>query len=147
MQLDTAKSFYVECLDRWNLVFQRAEVWKNFSKNYHLRENTLLDRHELTNTLSILPFIFLDAFLAFENVCPSCKQMSVDLASCDQCSREIRFTCVLCHLPAKGCVNFCLICGHGGHSDHMLKWFNASNVECPTGCGCECLKFCGGYHG
>lgn len=31
----------------------------------------------------------------------------------------------------------CLICGHGGHSDHLEDWFKEFDV-CSTGCGCRC---------
>lgn len=32
---------------------------------------------------------------------------------------------------------FCPQCGHGGHPDHIKKWFEV-NSECPSGCGCRC---------
>jgi hypothetical protein len=38
-----------------------------------------------------------------------------------------------------GLSNFCLSCGHGGHTAHLTQWFKSEN-ECPTGCGCQCLK-------
>lgn len=37
-----------------------------------------------------------------------------------------------------GSASFCLVCGHGGHSLHMARWFAEENL-CPTGCGCNCL--------
>jgi hypothetical protein len=37
-----------------------------------------------------------------------------------------------------GLSNFCMVCGHGGHSDHMISWFETETV-CPTGCGCSCM--------
>lgn len=46
-------------------------------------------------------------------------------------------TCALCHLPVKGLSSFCLTCGHGGHSHHMLDWFRTESL-CPSGCGCAC---------
>lgn len=39
---------------------------------------------------------------------------------------------------------FCLVCFHGGHVEHMKAWFS-TNTECPTGCGCECLKHMGTF--
>jgi hypothetical protein len=32
---------------------------------------------------------------------------------------------------------FCPQCGHGGHPNHIKKWFEV-NSECPSGCGCRC---------
>ena len=37
-----------------------------------------------------------------------------------------------------GWSSFCLACGHGGHTVHMMEWFK-SYEECPAGCGCLCL--------
>ena len=36
-----------------------------------------------------------------------------------------------------GSSSFCLLCAHGGHSHHILQWFEG-HTECPTGCGCRC---------
>ena len=38
-----------------------------------------------------------------------------------------------------GASTFCLACGHGGHTQHMLDWFR-NEAWCPTGCGCECER-------
>lgn len=38
-----------------------------------------------------------------------------------------------------GASNFCLMCGHGGHTLHMLEWFQSHEL-CPSGCGCHCLE-------
>jgi hypothetical protein len=31
----------------------------------------------------------------------------------------------------------CQTCGHGGHMEHMYKWF-LSNSHCPQGCLHQC---------
>lgn len=36
-----------------------------------------------------------------------------------------------------GMSNFCLYCGHGGHTQHLAEWFS-KETKCPTGCGCDC---------
>uniref|UniRef100_A0A0M3IEN0 Cytochrome b5 heme-binding domain-containing protein n=1 Tax=Ascaris lumbricoides TaxID=6252 RepID=A0A0M3IEN0_ASCLU len=36
-----------------------------------------------------------------------------------------------------GLVTACALCHHGGHSEHILEWFQQNN-NCPCGCGCEC---------
>lgn len=37
----------------------------------------------------------------------------------------------------------CLSCGHGGHYDEILNWFNVSNEDatCPEGCLHRCFYF------
>ena len=69
---------------------------------------------------------------------------------CDRCSKPLKtpycqnckiygFNCDICHLKVKGLSSFCLKCGHGGHAEHLKKWFEKEKV-CPTGCGCECMS-------
>lgn len=38
-----------------------------------------------------------------------------------------------------GASNFCVACGHGGHTYHLMTWFESMDV-CPSGCGCRCLE-------
>lgn len=68
---------------------------------------------------------------------------------CQRCSKPLKtpycqsckiygFDCDICHLRVKGLSSFCLKCGHGGHADHLRKWFEKERV-CPAGCGCECM--------
>jgi hypothetical protein len=46
--------------------------------------------------------------------------------------------CSICCLPVRTVSAACVRCGHGGHFDHLLKWFQKFQ-ECPTvGCGCKC---------
>lgn len=45
--------------------------------------------------------------------------------------------CAVCLLPVRGMASICELCGHGGHEDDMVQWFNKYD-ECPTGCGCRC---------
>ena len=46
---------------------------------------------------------------------------------------------VFFHLIAPGASNFCVACGHGGHTYHLMTWFERMEV-CPSGCGCRCLE-------
>ena len=52
--------------------------------------------------------------------------------------RPARATCSVCQRSVKGLFVWCQGCGHGGHIDHMRKWFEQS-LECPAGCGHNCL--------
>lgn len=45
--------------------------------------------------------------------------------------------CALCELPVRGLAWACPRCHHGGHLDHMVRWF-AHSPACPAGCGCLC---------
>ena len=38
-----------------------------------------------------------------------------------------------------GLLSFCVACGHGGHTLHLMEWFMKNEI-CPSGCGCYCLK-------
>ncbi|KAJ3593385.1 hypothetical protein NHX12_005720 [Muraenolepis orangiensis] len=57
---------------------------------------------------------------------------------CVACKR-LTFQCAVCHVAVRGSSNFCLSCGHGGHTSHMMEWFRWQD-ECPAGCGCHCLR-------
>lgn len=45
--------------------------------------------------------------------------------------------CSLCLQKVSGLCVCCKACGHGGHLDHLLEWFDRDE-RCPTGCGCRC---------
>ncbi|EJW75517.1 hypothetical protein WUBG_13571 [Wuchereria bancrofti] len=43
--------------------------------------------------------------------------------------------------PLQGMLTVCALCGHGGHSEHMVVWFKENN-HCAYGCGCDCKSAC-----
>lgn len=47
--------------------------------------------------------------------------------------------CAICCSSVRGACTWCPKCGHGGHVNHVMQWFQQHSV-CPTGCGCVCLK-------
>jgi hypothetical protein len=49
--------------------------------------------------------------------------------------------CVLCQKPVTRLLQWCPICGHGGHSACLQQWF-AENLVCPSGCGHRCTMKC-----
>jgi hypothetical protein len=51
---------------------------------------------------------------------------------------ESSLECAICCIPVHGACTWCPRCGHGGHVDHLMQWFQQHSV-CPTGCGCVCL--------
>ncbi|XP_044734726.1 GATOR complex protein WDR59 isoform X2 [Chrysoperla carnea] len=110
---DSYKKFYAEILYRWNLLYARSQVLKFLS--------TTPESHR---------------GVEFLTDCHYCDRPSRG-PNCNKC-RKMSFSCIVCHISVRGSSNFCLICGHGGHTKHLLEWFRIYDV-CPTGCGCKCL--------
>lgn len=48
-------------------------------------------------------------------------------SACSTCQRPVLF-CALCCLPIKGASSACLVCGHGGHLIHMMRWFEVKRI-------------------
>ncbi|KXJ05714.1 WD repeat-containing protein 59, partial [Exaiptasia diaphana] len=68
--------------------------------------------------------------------CYNCRK-KVNGALCHTC-RRFGLKCAICHVAVRGASNVCMACGHGGHTFHIMQWFENMSV-CPTGCGCTCL--------
>nr|XP_045237855.1 GATOR complex protein WDR59 isoform X4 [Macaca fascicularis] len=112
-QFDDFKKCYGEILYRWGLREKRAEVLKFVS--------CPPDPHK---------------GIEFGVYCSHCRS-EVRGTQCAIC-KGFTFQCAICHVAVRGSSNFCLTCGHGGHTSHMMEWFRTQEV-CPTGCGCHCL--------
>lgn len=113
LQFDQFKKAYAEILYRWELLHTRAEILKYVS--------TPSEPHK---------------GLEFNAECQHCHQ-EVRGAQCYHC-KEFVIQCAICHVTVKGSSSFCLACGHGGHTFHIVEWFKTHDM-CPTGCGCFCL--------
>ncbi|KAL4630243.1 WD repeat-containing protein 59 isoform X1 [Arapaima gigas] len=113
MQFDDFKKCYGEILYRWGLREKRAEVLKFDSCPPEPHKG-----------------------IEFGVYCCHCRS-EVRGTQCAVCKR-LTFQCAICHVAVRGSSNFCLSCGHGGHTSHMMEWFRMQEV-CPTGCGCHCL--------
>lgn len=112
---DGYKKAYAEVLHRWRLLDARAQVLKHVS-------TTPLDTHK---------------GVEFQSECQLCGKVSRG-PQCMNCKR-LALECVICHISVRGPSNFCIFCGHGGHTQHLATWF-ATKTLCPTGCGCYCLQ-------
>ncbi|XP_073515805.1 GATOR2 complex protein WDR59 isoform X2 [Phyllobates terribilis] len=112
-QFDDFKKCYGEILYRWGLQEKRAEVLKFVSCPPEPHRG-----------------------IEFGVYCTHCRS-EVRGTQCAIC-KGFTFQCAICHVAVRGSSNFCLSCGHGGHTAHMLEWFSSQEV-CPTGCGCHCL--------
>ncbi|XP_075432740.1 GATOR2 complex protein WDR59 isoform X5 [Ascaphus truei] len=112
-QFDDFKKCYGEILYRWGLQEKRAEVLKFVSCPPEPHRG-----------------------IEFGVYCSHCRS-EVRGTQCAIC-KGFTFQCAICHVAVRGSSNFCLSCGHGGHTAHMLEWFSTQEV-CATGCGCHCL--------
>ncbi|OAD54322.1 WD repeat-containing protein 59 [Eufriesea mexicana] len=112
---DGYKKAYAEVLHRWRLLDARAQVLKHVS-------TTPLDTHK---------------GVEFQSECQLCGKVSRG-PQCINCKR-LALECVICHISVRGPSNFCIFCGHGGHTQHLATWFTSKTL-CPTGCGCYCLQ-------
>ncbi|KAK7078549.1 GATOR complex protein wdr59 [Halocaridina rubra] len=112
-QYNQMRTAYADILYRWGLLKQRAVVLKFIQNPPPVHKG-----------------------VEFQTDCVHCNQ-SAKGPQCLYC-RRYSFSCSVCHIAVKGASNFCVVCGHGGHTYHMLDWFRDHN-ECPTGCGCHCM--------
>ena len=72
------------------------------------------------------------------STCSTCEER-VDTSSCKKCTRP-GLECVICRLPVSGLGAVCPACGHGGHLQHVRRWWNEHSL-CPASCGCNCKKY------
>ncbi|XP_022107319.1 GATOR complex protein WDR59-like isoform X2 [Acanthaster planci] len=114
-QFDAFKKSYADILYRCKLLNERAQVL-NYLSCPSLGDSDL-------------------SFSDFGVFCQKCHKRSYKV-QCEHC-QSYSFQCAICHTAVKGSSSFCLACGHGGHTSHMLEWFKTEDV-CPTGCGCRC---------
>ncbi|XP_060907495.1 GATOR2 complex protein WDR59 isoform X2 [Labrus mixtus] len=113
LQFDDFKICYGEILYRWGLREKRADVLKFASCPPEPHKG-----------------------IEFGVYCCHCRSQARG-TQCAVCKR-LTFQCAICHVAVRGSSNFCLSCGHGGHTSHMMDWFRRQD-ECPAGCGCHCL--------
>ncbi|XP_075869141.1 GATOR2 complex protein WDR59 isoform X2 [Nelusetta ayraudi] len=113
LQFDDFKKCYGEILYRWGLRDKRADVLKFASCPPEPHRG-----------------------IEFGLYCCHCRSQARG-TQCPACKR-LTFQCAICHVAVRGSSNFCLSCGHGGHTGHMMDWFRRQD-ECPAGCGCRCL--------
>lgn len=161
--LDRALYGYACILERWSLLTLATEV------RNHIKWRSLLGLSEdddssptatsATPNSSVTEFALEQEVLCSPETCfrcgealdgdesPSTADRRRGIASgartrplwwCWRC-KDFSSYCSLCQLPLDGPAFVCVGCGHGGHIDHIKKWFKTS-VECATGCGCRCAE-------
>ncbi|XP_053594553.1 GATOR complex protein WDR59 isoform X1 [Microplitis demolitor] len=112
---DRYKKVYAEVLHRWRLLDGRAQILKHVS----------------------VAHIDSQKDVKIQNECHLCMHTNRG-PQCTGCKR-LSFQCIICHISVRGHSTFCIVCGHGGHTQHLAAWFTNEKV-CPTGCGCACLQ-------
>lgn len=110
---------YIDLLQRWQLFPQMVEV---------------LNCHRTTAAAGGADAA-AGAALSMPARCARCGGACAG-AYCGAC-RAHTACCALCTLPVRGLAWACPRCHHGGHLDHMVRWF-AHSTACPAGCGCAC---------
>uniref|UniRef100_A0A914Z030 Uncharacterized protein n=1 Tax=Panagrolaimus superbus TaxID=310955 RepID=A0A914Z030_9BILA len=112
---ETSRVAYAEILARWGMFKKSAEVLK------------------FCPSQQPDPFSILIA-------CSQCQQVfdSEDEIgdTCEKCRQEL-IICTICDFPCSGLILACPLCSHGGHLEHMKKWFKEQSI-CPMG-ACPCL--------
>ena len=145
---DTYIRKYAELLYGWGLLSHRAELNKHLiripfrgkwdlsaEESQHLRH--LPSGHEGSLKLEEKSDATRSPGVAVIFHCPRCGQdADFNTNMCRSC-QDFAFRCSICDNAVRGLFTVCNLCSHGGHVEHMRSWF-ATNVECPTGCGCQC---------
>jgi Zinc-ribbon, C4HC2 type len=124
---------YAELLYSWDLLYVRAELNKHLPSNHPGRDLDSLSmdgRNENVNPRT-------PHSLGVGLFCPRCNDdVDPGTNACTRC-RDWAFRCSICDNAVGGLFTFCDYCHHGGHLQHLVKWFS-NNSNCPTGCGCQC---------
>uniref|UniRef100_A0A915J298 WD repeat-containing protein 59 n=1 Tax=Romanomermis culicivorax TaxID=13658 RepID=A0A915J298_ROMCU len=105
---------YADLLHRWNFLNQRAQIMQ-YSR-------VSIERHD---------------GVEYRMLCRTCNTECLSSSYCHSCRSSVGFSCVICKIAVKGLASICALCLHGGHTKHMLSWFQEHN-KCPSGCGCTC---------
>ncbi|MEQ2217345.1 hypothetical protein XENOCAPTIV_006260 [Xenoophorus captivus] len=107
LQFDDFKKCYGEILYRWGLRDKRANVLKFTSSPPEPHKG-----------------------IEFGVYCCHCRSQARG-TQCAVCKR-LTFQCAICHVAVRGLSNFCLSCGHGGHTSHMMDWAVCSKAAGPA---------------
>lgn len=112
---DEYKKTYMDVLDNLGLLDQQTSV-KKFLKHQPQKSSS---------------FIF-----NFTVKCRLCDN-PIKNGYCQPCNL-FNPQCSVCNAKVIGAAHVCLKCGHGGHANHLLKWFSNETL-CAKNCGCCCL--------
>jgi len=137
---------YAALLYGWGVLTVRSEISKRFAYNTpgagsetitQLETNMSGNKGNLRSKCTLVPNSGVASGVTFAPVCGKCMEpVTNPNFICLKCN-EYAFQCSICCSAVRGACTWCPLCGHGGHADHMMQWFQHHKV-CPTGCGCIC---------
>lgn len=150
-RLDSYITRYATLLYQWGKITTRAELNKHLAQSSHesnrkqvLGGEVLVpigsgDEGRLLKHFISSPESSHDSpGVTFAPLCPRCqKPANTETNVCEEC-KQYAFKCSICENSIRGLFTTCLLCGHGGHVEHLLPWFEKETC-CPSGCGCSCV--------
>lgn len=140
-RLDSYITRYATLLYQWGKITTRAELNKHLAQSSHEsnRNRVLGGEGRLQKNFVSPPESSPDSpGVTFAPLCPRCqKPANTETNVCEEC-KQYAFKCSICETSIRGLFTTCLLCGHGGHVEHLLPWFEKETC-CPSGCGCSCV--------
>jgi len=149
-RLDSYITRYASLLYQWGKITTRAELNKHLAQSRNDNSSNQVLGGEVLVPIApgdegrlqkdfVPPESSLHApGVTFAPLCPRCrKPANPETNVCEDC-RQYAFQCSICQNSIRGLFTTCLLCGHGGHVEHLLPWFEKETC-CPTGCGCSCV--------
>jgi hypothetical protein len=121
---------YAALLYGWDLLTIRTEIAKRIAYPTH---GTGTETHNWLETGQSRPTLLPSSELSLGIGCEP-----VVARDDTHEGKDFSLECAICCSPVRGACTWCPKCGHGGHVDHLMQWFQQHSV-CPTGCGCVCL--------
>ena len=149
-QLDSYITRYASLLYQWGKITTRAELNKHLAQSPNGNSSNRVLGGEVL--VPIVPgdegrlqkdFVPPESSLhtpgvTFAPLCPRCRRpANPETNVCEEC-KQYAFQCSICQNSVRGLFTTCLLCGHGGHVEHLSPWFEKETC-CPTGCGCSCV--------
>ena len=142
---------YAELVFRWGLLTKRVELHKHLSRHLPVTDGVQLlptssatnHRNDEIDDNDVIP---TRSGISFGGSCQRCHATITTHASniCSSC-HDYAFRCIMCDNAVRGLFTVCSLCGHGGHLNHVMSWFEGQ-TKCPSGCGCVCVLTSSGEH-
>ncbi|KAL7428343.1 hypothetical protein ACHAXM_001235 [Skeletonema potamos] len=129
---------YASLLYGWGILTVRSEVSKRLAYGIpgggaEIVTETQANEEKPTSVVANMGV----TGITFTPMCQKCMTPVDDTNFCRRC-KDYAFQCSICCHAVRGACLCCPNCGHGGHAEHILSWFERHQM-CPTGCGCLCV--------
>lgn len=143
---------YANMLDVWGLNIQQNEILKFNDQPTNASAHKLSDASSQT-TLMLGKSQQANTDTGSEqsvsvlrccSVCGHVENTARPNARCAACKSVPRLmSCAICYQPVSTLYKSCLDCGHAAHMSCLrllLESIDEEDLDCETGCGCECIK-------